>query len=100
MCAFILVRVLGMAVTLIAGAVVVICREQGRYMARPRSDLIHCHFRFHPDDLARLDAYAVALGLYVEANRYKGRPDRSAALRSLIREADPDAIVIHQRSGD
>ncbi len=62
-------------------------------MPRPPSDLVSVHFRLSPADLARLDAYAVALGLRVEAGKFVGEPDRSAALRSLIREADADAVI-------
>lgn len=62
-------------------------------MSRPKSDTRMVAFRLTPEDLARLDAYARALGLVIEGGKYQGQPDRSAAIRDAIRGLDPDAIT-------
>lgn len=53
-------------------------------MPRPASDLQKVNFRLGPDDLDALDRIAEALGLVVQAGQWKGRPDRTEALRRAI----------------
>jgi hypothetical protein len=60
-------------------------------MPRPKSDLKMVSFRLSTEDLAALDRIAERLGLAIEAGRYQGQPDRTAALREAITRLDKAA---------